>query len=202
MKEQVVVDFSRVDAALKLVARERELIADRESAVVASVKAEATTRIIKYAAAACALVIVSVGVAIWLAKQRHVATVVRHPPLLETGSLPTTQSPTVEASAQNKIVTKITLFNSMSRDGLNFGNPYISGLTAGHEYRDSNAERWEFAWCYADFRKDGIEYTVRLANRNGAATAPRAATPNERQQLGLSEADVSLLRARCPWKEQ
>ncbi len=198
MNEQVIVDFSRVDAALDLTHRGYEVAADRARVALEKERSEITTRMIKYGAAACALIIVSIGLAIWLARQRHVTHVQASAPAIQ---FPSTAMP-ISAATPNKIRTKITLFNSIAKDDLAFRNVHFYRLTAGHEYSTSNADHWEFAWCYADFRKDGLEYTVTLANRTAKELFPRSASQSELRELALSQTDVSFLANRCPWREQ
>ncbi len=205
MNERVVVDFSRVDAALNLVTRERRIAADRESASIAKERAEAITKIIKYSAAACALIIVSIGVAIWLAKQRHIIEIKQPapPPKEAIASLPPAAQPPASAAVPaNKIKTNVTQFNSIDRSDIKLPNRYLIELTAGHRYSSSNADRWDVAWCYANFWRDGLNYHVELETRRGSTFSPRVLSESERRQLELSEADVAFLRARCPWKSQ
>jgi len=203
MNELVVVDFSRVSRGLKLVARAQELAVERENAAVAKDRTEAAVKIIAYSAAACALVIVSVGVAIWLARQRHVVEIRQPaPPQRETIAPlpPTAPQSTPPAIPPNKIKTNVSQFNSVERADLKFHNPYMSRLTAGHRFSTSNADAWEAAWCYADFHRDGLAYTLWLENRMGSTNIPTSTTDEVRRRLEITDEDVRFLRERCPWK--
>ena len=197
MNERVVVDFSRVDAALDHTNRVYGIAADRRSMAVAKVRSEIAAKMIKYGAAACALIIVSIGVAIWLARQQHVTRAEASSALTH---LPYTGVPSNTAPA--RIMTKVVLFNSIEGEALRFANHNIVDLVAGHQYSNSNSERWEIAWCYASFRQSGVRYRVELASRTQGKLTPQPTSQEERRQLGLSEADVSSLRQRCPWREQ
>jgi hypothetical protein len=205
MNEPVIVDFSRVDAALKLVERERRLGVDREEMRIAKERAEATAKLIAYGAAACALLIVSIGVAVWLSRPRP-ATIVEQkvlpPTITPPPPPPIVASATEPSGPQPKVVTSYTQFRSIRVGDLRFSNAYFSDLTAGHHYPDNNAARWDHAWCYAMFWKDGLQIKVNLATRNGAANVPDVVTVSERQQLVLTDGDISYLRANCPWKSQ
>src|SRR5512144_251603 len=116
MAEDVVVDFSRVEAGLKLVARAQGLAVEKERVRIASERAGTTVRIIGYGAAACALVIVSIGVAIWLARKERLVEIgqssspaqdlIGH--LMVAGG----HSP-VTPTSPNKIMTKVVQFNSL-----------------------------------------------------------------------------------------
>ena len=199
--EEVVVDFSRVNAALRLVQREWGLASEREGAEVAKVRAEATTRVVKYGAVGIALVILSIGIAIWLSNQRHTTNTVhyRSPPAVGEQLPP---APPPSPIIQNKVVTSFSKFRSIHAGSLTgFTNLHFHDLTAGHHYRDSNAQRWEYAWCYAMFWKDGLDVKINLAQR-GATHKSASVSLQERRQFGLSEADVSFLQSRCPWQEQ
>jgi hypothetical protein len=204
MEHDTVVDFSRVDTALRLVERERKLASDREHAAIAKVRAGATAKIIKYGAVACALIILSVGAAIWLAKAGHLIELKQtaFPQEVEQ-RLPARVAPPSEATVfANKIKTNVTQFNSIEARDLKFSNRFLVELTAGHAFASSNADRWESAWCYARFWREGLTYTVTLENRDHDRSAPRTATESERQRLELSETDVLSLRTLCPWKQR
>jgi hypothetical protein len=197
------VDFSRVSAALNLATQSAELEADRARAVTAVERSKGTARIIAVSALATAAVIVSIGASIWLARQRHVieAKQTATAPVI-TPSVPHPQPPTVPGVPANKIKTDITQFNSISARDLTLANPYLGSLTAGHKYSSSNADRWNHAWCYADFRRDGITYHVELEVRDGTTAVPKLVPEGARRPVELSERDVQFLRARCPWKVQ
>jgi hypothetical protein len=197
MNERVIVDFSRVDAALDHTSRVYEIAADRQSMTVARERSEIAAKMIKYGAAACAAIIVSIGVAIWLARQQHVTRAEASPALAH---LPYTAVPS--NAAPTRIMTKVVLFNSIEGGALRFTNLNIVDLVAGHQYSNSNSERWENAWCYASFRQSGVRYRVDLASRTQGKLTPQPASQEEMHLLGLSEADVSSLRQRCPWREQ
>jgi hypothetical protein len=200
-----VVDLSRVYQALDLVARARRLAVDRESAFIAKERAAYIVKIIGYGAAACALVIISIGVAIWLARQRHVVEIRQSAPPQREAIVqlpPAAPQSMAPAIPPNKIKTNVSQFNSIDSSDLKIPNRYLSELTAGHRYSNSNADRWASAWCYANFSRDGLTYRVTLEHREGSKAIPRAVSEAERRQLELSEADVSYLRGLCPWKQQ
>ena len=189
MGERTIVDFSRVEAALALATRERALAADRA-------RSENITRLIKYSALGIAIVVVSIGIAVWLAKS---PILVPPRPPLETGSI-NWPPPSTDNGPRNKIVTNLTLFNSLGPAGLSFFNPFFVGLTAGHRYNNSNAKSWEEAWCYADFQKDVVKVKIDLARRTRTSHLPQIVTQKELRELGLSETDVLYLRGQCPWR--
>jgi hypothetical protein len=200
-----VVDLSRVYEGLNLVARAQRLAVDRASASIAKERAESIVKVVGYSAAAFALIIVSVGVAIWLARQRPIVEnrQATHPPQQTGLQSPQPAPPTTAAvMPPHKVKTNVVQFNSIDNNDLKLSNRHLSELTAGHKFSTSSADRWDTAWCYAEFRRDGLAYTLRLENRVGITNIPRAATEAERRQLELSEADVAYLRARCPWKPQ
>lgn len=62
MNQTAIVDFSQVEDALRNSSRERQVLTARE-------QTKNTARLIKYGAAGLALVIVSIGIAFWLATQ-------------------------------------------------------------------------------------------------------------------------------------
>lgn len=191
MTERVIIDTSRVEEALRLSAREREIVTDRE-------RTKNTARLIKYSAMGCALVIVSIGVAFWLGMQWH--NYRSRSDNILSGLLSTPIAGT--KAPDNKIVTNVNLFNSIGREGLGFFNPYFVRLSAGHLYTNSNADTWVRAWCYADFERDFMKFKIDLARRTSGELFTEAVTQRELRELGLTEADVSFLRSRCPWKHR
>ena len=191
MGERTIVDFSRVEAALVLATREQALASDRA-------RSENITRLIKYSALGIAVVVVSIGIAFWLAKPANIA---QSRPPLTTGSI-NWPPPVIESGPRNKIVTNLTLFNTLGRTGLSFFNPFFVNLTAGHRYNNSNAEAWEEAWCYADFQKDAMKLKVDLARRTSGGQISQIVTQKELRELGLSETDIVFLRGQCPWRDR
>ena len=109
-------------------------------------------------------------------------------------------APTVIQVPENKIMTDVSVFRTIARVDLGLPNSYLHNLTAGHRYPTSNASAWERAWCYADFRKNGLNYKVDIEERTPITRLPIPLSPNERQELGLSDNDIAYLRARCPWR--
>jgi len=205
MTENVVVDFSRVEEGLKLVARAQGLAVERERVNTASVRAATAVKVIGYCAAACALVIVSIGVAIWLARKERVAVIGQSsPPTRDLVNLllGVSESRSATSAVPNKIMTKVVQFNSVRSKDFSIANPFLTELAAGHEYSTSNADQWDSAWCYAHFRRDGITYSLTLEKRLGTVNRPATASEAERRLLDLSDDDLALLRARCPWKSR
>ena len=194
---KVNLDFTRVDAALKLATRERELAADREQLAIARGRAAIATNLITYSAAGAAVLIVSVGLAIWLATPK---SGLPFNPIVTGANPGQPQAVPVQGVPPNKIVSNINLFNSIEARDLGLANPYFISISAGHRYENSNSDRWQTAWCYADFRRDGLDYTVRLTDRTWTTTIAKPASENERRQLLLTEKDMSYLRDRCPWR--
>ncbi len=194
---KVNLDFTRVDAALKLATRERELAADREQLAIARGRAAIATNLITYSAAGATVLIVSVGLAIWLATPK---SGMPSNPIITGTNRVQPQAVPVQGVPPNKIVSNINLFNSIDARDLGLANPYIISLNAGHGYEDSNSDHWETAWCYADFRKDELDYRVTLAYKTRAGNLDQPASENERRQLLLTEKDMSYLRGQCPWR--
>ena len=204
MAEDVVVDFSRVETGLNLVARAQGLAVEKERARINGARAATAAKLITYAAGACALVFVSIGVAIWRRARSALLRLTAASPNPAKLDVPSTPSPPSQSPPrevpQNKVMTKVAQFNSIAAADLSFFIPYLSELVAGHEYSTSNADRWENAWCYAMFRRDGVTNRLTLEQRYGTSIVPAVASDAERRLLGLNGTDISSLRARCPWK--
>ena len=200
MNQPVIVDFSQVEEALRHSSRERDIEAARQ-------RSKNAARLIKYTAAGTALVILSIGVAFWFGMQWH-----RH----QSGQSNTFSAEPAKASRndllappepksnslvpENKVVASINLFRSLLGADMGFFNPYFLELSAGHLYPTSNSEAWERAWCYANFRKGDLNYRVELEQRAQLKHDPLVVSYGERRELGLTDADVTFLRARCPWR--
>ena len=194
MSQPAIVDFSRVEEALQLSSRERQLLAARE-------RTKNTAHLIKYAAAGLALVILSIGAAFWLGTQWQLRTLSKIDPPPSSNPWERAASPPVTIPVpENKIMSNVTLFRTVARADLGLLNSYLGDLTAGHRYADSNATAWEEAWCYAMFRKNGLRYQVDLEFRSALGNHPMLASQPERRELGLSDGDMAYLRARCPWR--
>jgi hypothetical protein len=205
MAEDVVVDFSRVEASLDLVGRARGLAVEKERARINSVRAATAAKIIAYCAGACALVIVSIGIAIWLARKERIVGV-RQPDsvpreFVDRVIAGNSSQPAV-TGVQPKPMIKVVQFNSLSALDVSVSNRFFFDLTAGHEYSTSNADRWARAWCYAMFRRDGVSIRVALENREGSSVERTAPSDAERHQLELNDIDIARLRNRCPWQER
>ncbi|MDX2157842.1 MAG: hypothetical protein SFW09_15190 [Hyphomicrobiaceae bacterium] len=197
MNERVTVDMSRVDEALRLSAVAGRLEADKRDAINAQERAKATAKLILYGAAALSLVIVSIGFAVSLANDRH-NNRTKAPFPVEVFD------PGIEGTGTKRaqIMTSVNLFNTIKRDTLKTGNPFLKGITAGHKYKSSESKRWDDAWCYADFTRDDLDYTLTLENRTLWLRIPRPPTAAELKQLSLSTSDVDRLRAECPWRDR
>src|SRR5215813_2186872 len=108
MTQEVIVDFSRVEAAYDNIAQERRLAAERIRAAFAKERAAAAAKVTLCGAAALALIIVSIGVAIWLSKQRHVIEATRiSPPVKEAIVSPPSSVPLIPVVPANKIKTDV-----------------------------------------------------------------------------------------------
>lgn len=193
MSRPAIVDFSQVEEALRLSSQEREVLTARE-------RTKNTAHLFKYGAAGLALVIVSIGIAFWLGTQweRPQSKLVPAP---VSGPWSATVSPPASIPVpENRIMSNVTLFRSIGRSDLGLSNPYLMDLTAGHKYPDSNADRWEHAWCYAVFGKNDLRFQVDLEMRSGVGSVSMLVSQNERRELGLSDSDIAYLRARCPWR--
>jgi hypothetical protein len=192
MSDRVIIDMSRVEEALKLSSHEREVVIERE-------RAKNRSRLIKYSAMGCALVIVSIGLAFWLGRQWH--NYVSAPKNIVTKLL---QSDQQSGKDPNKVVTNVVLFNSIGKVVMSpeFFNPYFVSIFAGHRYSTSNADTWEQAWCYADFEKERMKFKIDLAIYDKLDFFPVPATQRELRELALTDADVVFLRSRCPWRSR
>lgn len=199
MLRPAIADYSQVEEAIRLASREREVVTDRE-------RVKNTARLIKYIALGLALVILSIGIAFWLsARVQRVEQSIAAPsaPIVVQQPAPVEWPPgsiTTGSISQNKVVTKVNLFNSIAPSNIPFANSYFRGLYAGHEYIDSNSTAWDHAWCYANFEKGGLKFNVGLEMRRGTVRTPLLASQAERRELNLIDADISFLRSQCPWR--